>query len=800
MDKIIVSLTLIEFIIKNNCYDLDPKWINQEEIINYIYKSVKKELLLDDLYNYIADHCASKASYHPHYNNLASRICMSNLHRKTSPNFKETIDKLYCNVDKNGIKSKFISDDIYRIISENHEKIQSKLDFDRDFNLDYFSIRTLERSYLFRIHYVINNNNIVKEDKVIERPQHLFMRVALEVHRDDLEKAFETYDYISNKYFTFATPTLFNAATIRPQMSSCFLLPMYDNIDGIFRDTISDIACISKWSGGIGVSLSDIRSRGSLIRKTNGESNGIIPLCQVLNMVAKYINQGGKRNGSITVYLEPWHSEIYDFCELRKNNKNEENKARDLFMALWIPDLFMKRVKERGKWSLMCPDECKDLTSTYGKEFEDLYIKYEKEKKYKKQVDALNLWFHILECQIETGMPFMLYKDHANRKSNQKNLGTIKCSNLCTEIIQYTDNENIAVCNLSSICLPKYIEVRDNKKIFNFDKLLQVCKIVVENLDLIIDRNFYPVKKAEFSNSMHRPIGVGVQGLADVYNIMKYPFGSKEAQKLNKEIFETIYFGCLTASNKLAKKKGSYSSFKNSPASKGILQFHLWNLNESDLSGRYDWKTLIEDIKRNGLRNSLTTTVMPTASTAQIMGNSEAIEPYLSNVFTRSTLSGEFTVINENLIYDLINLNLWSSDMRKKIIVMNGSIADINEIPDNIKEIYKTAFEIKLKDIITQAVQRGPFIDQSQSLNLFLAASNFDILSSAHFFGWENGLKTGMYYLRSCPSINPIQYGIEATEIKKIKNNIKKNNEPLPTVCPLRRPNMKVSECTSCSA
>lgn len=773
---------------------LDKKWINVEQISNYINKSVKREMYSEDLYNYIADYCASKISYHPDYNKLSAKICIQILHKKTSDNFVEVVNQLYNNIDCDGKNSPLITDEIYNTVNNHSKKIQDQIDYSRDYLFDYFAIKTLERSYLYRIRYTRNNKgDIIKSNKIIERPQHMFMRVALGIHGNNLKKVFETYNLMSNKYFTHATPTLFNAGSVRPQMSSCFLLHMGDSIEDIF-DTITDIAKISKWSGGIGLSLSDIRAKGSIIRKTNGISDGIIPLCRVLNMEAKYINQGGKRNGSITVYLEPWHADIVEFCDLRRNTEDESLKCRDLFVALWTNDLFMKRVKEDGVWSLMCPNECPGLTNSYGEEFEKLYISYEKQNKFNKQIKAIDLWYHILSCQIETGMPFMLFKDHANRKSNQKNLGTIKCSNLCTEILEYTDENTTSVCNLASLCLPRFIESieTDGTKRFNFDKLIEVTKVLVKNLDIVIDKNFYPTPKTFNSNSKHRPIGIGVQGLADTYNIMGYPFDSSEALNLNKLIFESIYYGSLLASNELAKELGPYSSFPGSPYSEGKMQFHLWGFKDSDLSGRYDWDLLCKNIKTYGLRNSLLTTIMPTATTSQIMGNSEAIDPYLSNAFTRSTLAGEFIVINENLVHDLIDLNIWSEDIRKKIIVMNGSISKINEIPSYIKNIYKTAFEIKMKVVMQQSVDRGIYIDQSQSLNLYMETSDFDRLTSAHFFGWHNGLKTGMYYLRSRPSVDPIQFGIEALDIQKIKEASEA------TMCKLR-PGIKVSECNACS-
>lgn len=799
---------------------LKLQYITTKSLTESLIKSIKNVSLTKfELMNFIADDCASKTSRNPEYKQLASRICADNLMSIISDDFKLVITDLYNNVDKNGDHSPIISKDIYDIVNKYGNIIQREIKFDRDYNLDYFGLRTLERSYLFKLRHMKieedGQQKIIKVNKIIERPQHMFMRVALGIHGDKLDHVFKTYNLMSERYMIHATPTLFNSGTIRPQLSSCFLLTMEDSIEGIFS-TITNVAKISKWAGGIGICLSDIRAKGSLIRKTNGLSDGIVPLCQLLGVEGKYVNQGGKRNGSISIYIEPWHYDIFEFCEMRKNTKDECNKARDLFLALWVPDLFMKRVLEDGKWSLMCPDECPGLTSSHGKQFEDLYTKYERECKYRKQVNAVDLWYHIMSCQIETGMPFFLYKDNANIKSNQKNLGTIKCSNLCTEIIEYTDAKTISVCNLASVCLPRFIETKiiDGKQLksFNYEKLIDVVEVLVCNLDIIIDKNYYPVEDAKESNMKHRPIGIGVQGLADIFNIMRYPFGSHEARILNRKIFETIYYAAMRMSNTLAKRFGIYDSFKGSPASEGILQYHMWGLTEDNLLMDYDWKSLIDDIKLYGLRNSLLTTCMPTASTAQIMGSSEGIDPYLSNVFTRATLAGEFIVINENLIKQLIEERIWSEKIRNKIIISNGSIQTIDEIPQYIKEIYKTAFELKLKDIITLSAERGPYICQSQSLNLFMEKSNFDILTSAHFYSWESGLKTGMYYLHSRPSVDPIKFGIDATEIQsaeisqnKSKESIKESkseslisNETEVKLCKWR-PGIKISECTSCT-
>lgn len=790
-------------IIKDYCDDIGLKSINCENVSIEINKALKDIMTLQELYVYMADYCVTKSSYHPEYKKLASVITVDELNSRTVEDYKIVVSQLYNNIDKNGNSAPLVSKKLHDIVMEHHEEIQKELIYDKDYGFDYFGIKTLERSYLYKLVYEKNIDGIITEtNRIVERPQHMFMRVSLGIHGNNLEKVFETYRLLSDRFIVHATPTLFNAGSTRPQMSSCFLLHMSDSIEGIF-DTVSDIAKISKWAGGIGFSLTNIRAKGSIIRKTNGVSDGIVPLCQLLTWEGKYVNQGGKRNGSIALFLEPWHADIYDFCELRRNNGKESAKARDLFLGLWVPDLFMKRVKEGGMWSLMCPDECPGLTTSHGEKFEKLYMQYEQEHRYKKKVKAVELWYHILSCQIETGMPYMMFKDNVNHKSNQQNLGTIQCSNLCSEIVEYTDENTTAVCNLASICLPRLINNDNNNKVFDFEKLISVTRVLVRNLDIIIDENFYPTEKTKNSNSKHRPIGIGIQGLADLYNLMDYPFDSKEARLLNKQIFETIYYAALCESNELAIKLGHYESFPGSPTSEGKLQFHLWGLDyEKDLLMDYDWSTLIESIKKHGLRNSLLTTCMPTASTAQIMGNSESIEPYLTNIFTRSTLAGEFIVINENLLNDLIKENLWNDSVRKKIIVFNGSIQNISEIPERIKKIYKTAFELKLKEIVSQSCDRAPFIDQSQSLNLFMEKSDFDVLTSAHFYSWEHGLKTGMYYLRTRPAVDPTQFGIEASEIQKIKNdmintnNANKENEE--KICKWR-PGVKISDCSSCT-
>lgn len=1048
--------------VKQTTHEKWPKCMNLDVIVKSIVDSLPKSLALDDFYSYVAEYLVAKSSQHYFYDFLASYIAVKRIHSITTPDFLLTAKLLQENLDKNNDQSPILSDEVFDIISRHHVRLQDAIQYSRDFDFDYFGIKTMERSYLYKL--------LITKFKIIERPQHMIMRVALGIHGEDIDSAIETYNLISQKFFTHATPTLFNAGTKRPQMSSCFLQAVDDSIESIFK-AVTDVALTSKWSGGIGVHLSSLRSRGSLIRGTNGLSSGIIPLCVLLNKLAKYINQGGKRNGSIAAYLEPHHPDIFDFCELRKNTGNDDNRARDLYLALWVSSLFMERVRNEEMWSLMCPDECPGLNLVHSEEYNKLYEKYESEGRYVKQVKAQELWKHILEAQSETGFPYILYKDNANKKSNQKNLGTIRSSNLCAEIIQYSDDEETAVCftadteivtkngirkiidcdqvdvlsyfdndtdlnhyehfekatlihngrkqvyklttrgnkpikvtnnhpilvkttvgeikwkkiselesdddmvhtpnikpingfdfninndlidewlnygrtysidvfqnihnptpiqianflsglfsehgfidhrenylaidlmsttlkehtrydarepnaphrkipdgillydiqsllisfgiasrveyidhfnigtllicgktnikrfmkcigfklcpdkdlrcaekydivkntnhapgsyskiisiiplgfedvydlslpeshnyianghvvhncNLSSICLPMYIKANSNgKKTFNYEKLIKVCRVAVRNLDKIIDRNYYPTEKTRRSNMRHRPMGIGVQGLADVYNIMGFSFDSLEAYDINKRIFETIYYACIDESKELAKRFGPYSTFKGSPASQGKLQFHLWGVNEDQLLMGYDWKKLIDEVIKYGLRNSLLTALMPTASTSQIMGNAECMEPYMSNIFKRSTNAGEFIVANKNLMKDLINLDLWDNDMRKRLIIENGSVQSIDIIPENIKAIYRTAFEIKQMHIVHQSADRGIFIDQSQSLNLFMPEPDFDILTSALFDGHDLGIKTGMYYYRSLPAINPINFGIDVDDIKRL--------------------------------
>lgn len=1041
---------------------VDTRWVDLDGIVMYVKNNLPETMRKNDIYNFIADYCVSKTSTHPDYNKLASRICVDRLHQMTSESMLDVVEILHDNKSiSNGPeysvmhdeKNQIIDDELlsllkelgipldekevsYSLISENllnnvrrfNRRINETIKHERDYLFDYFGIRTLERSYLLKIHGGQNEEKII-----VERPQHLIMRVALGIHGANIDAAIETYELISLRYFTHATPTLFNAGREKAALSSCFLLGVNDDLQNI-GDQHTQMMMISKWAGGIGIHLSEIRSKGSIIKKTNGKSDGIVPLSIMINKMARYVNQGGNRPGSVACYLEPHHADVFDFCELRKSNTgNDDTRARDLYLALWVPDLFMKRVENDEMWSLMCPNKCKKLSSVYGAKFEKLYEYYESKKKYKRQVRARDLWRHILECQMETGFPYMLYKDNANNKSNQKNLGTIRSSNLCVhgetliltdegyvkigenvnkkfniwngeewskvtfkktgsnkdlirinlnngayvdctpehkfyinkdhkivqvmaqnlnvgdmvintkfnfaplkcnptnnvntevpinesienkmvwlenfynkcgkindvtihnnnielchsllfesdtkellinvrlllntlgidsnisynsehenniykynlnisssetvklqnlnffplknislnncncgvsedtytvqvksinksyknvdtycftepkknmgvfngilagncaEIIEYSDANTTAVCNLASICLPRFVVKDDetNEVSFDYKKLMEVTRVIVRNLNKVIDRTYYPSESARESNKQHRPIGIGVQGLSDVYNMFSYPFDSTDASTLNKRIFETIYYASVDESMELAKKHGHYSSFKGSPFSEGKLQYHLWGMKNESLETykEYDWNKLVENVKTFGTRNSLLTALMPTAGTSQIMKCYESFEPYMSNLFVRTTMAGEFVVINERLINDLIKLDLWNEDMRKKIIIKNGSIQEIQEIPDKLKNIYKTAFELSLKNIIGQSADRAPFIDQSQSMNLFMNKLNFTVLTSAHFYGWKRGLKTGMYYLRTTPAVNAVQFGIDISEIMRL--------------------------------
>jgi ribonucleoside-diphosphate reductase alpha chain len=727
------------------CYGLDPNHVNPVSVAMKVIEGIYAGVTTHELDNLAAEIAASLTTTHPDYALLASRIAVSNLHKSTNKSFSKTMDALYNFIDpKTGLHAPLIADDVYEIIQKNAQILDSTIIYDRDFGYDYFGFKTLERSYLLRLN-----------GKVAERPQHMLMRVAVGIHKEDIEAAIQTYNLMSERWFTHATPTLFNAGTPKPQMSSCFLLTMKDDsIDGIY-DTLKQCAKISQSAGGIGLSIHSIRATGSYIRGTNGTSNGIVPMLRVFNDTARYVDQGGgKRKGSFAIYLEPWHADIFEFLDLRKNVGKEEIRARDLFTALWIPDLFMKRVKDNGEWSLMCPNECPGLSDTYGAAFEALYTKYESEGKARKTVKAQELWFAILDSQIETGNPYMLYKDACNEKSNQKNLGTIKSSNLCTEILEYTSADEVAVCNLASLALPRFVE--DGK--FNHEKLFDVTYVATKNLNKIIDRNYYPVPEARNSNLRHRPIGLGVQGLADVFILLRMAFDSAEARQMNKDIFETIYYAALTASKDLAKDLGPYESYKGSPISKGQFQFDLWGVAPSN---RWEWDILREEISKYGVRNSLLVAPMPTASTSQILGNNECFEPYTSNIYSRRVLSGEFVIVNKHLLKDLVKLGIWNDRLKNQIIANNGSVQSIKEIPDNIKELYKTVWEIKQKSIIDMAADRGAYICQSQSLNLFIQDANFAKLTSMHFYAWERGLKTGMYYLRTKAATDAIKFTVE---------------------------------------
>jgi ribonucleoside-diphosphate reductase alpha chain len=733
------------------CYGLDPL-VSPEAVAMKVIEGIYDGVSTTDLDNLAAEVAAAKTIDHPDYALLASRIAVSNLHKETKKTFSEVMEDLHSYIDpKTGQGASLLADDVYEIIMNNKDVLDSSIIYDRDFRYDYFGFKTLTRSYLMKLNGLI-----------AERPQQMLMRVSLGIHKNDIQEAIKTYNLMSEGWFTHATPTLFNSGTPKPQMSSCFLLTMKsDSISGIY-DTLKSSAQISQSAGGIGLAIHDIRATGSYIKGTNGTSNGIVPMLRVFNDTARYVDQGGgKRKGSFAIYIEPWHADVFDLLDLKKNHGKEEQRARDLFYALWIPDLFMKRVKENGDWTLMCPHECPGLSDSHSQEFEALYTRYENEGKGRKTIKAQDLWFKILESQIETGTPYMLYKDAANSKSNQQNLGTIKSSNLCTEIIEYTAPDEIAVCNLASLALPKYIT---DEGTFDHDKLFEVTYQATVNLNKIIDENFYPVEEARNSNLRHRPIGLGVQGLADAFILLKYPFESEEARKLNAKIFETIYYASMTASKDLAKVNGAYESFEGSPVSKGVFQFDMWNVTPSS---RWEWDVLKEEVKTYGVRNSLLLAPMPTASTAQILGNNECFEPYTSNIYTRRVLSGEFIIVNKHLLKDLVKAGLWNKDMRQKIMASNGSIQNITEIPQNLKDLYKTAWEISQKAIIDLAADRGAYICQSQSLNIFMENANFGKLTSMHFYGWEKGLKTGMYYLRTKAATDAIKFTVDKSVVEE---------------------------------
>ncbi len=769
--------------IERLCYGLDPKHVEPVEVAKKVIQGIYDDVTTSELDNLAAEIAASMTTQHPDYALLASRIAISNLHKNTKKSFSETMHDLYSYVNpKTNQKSPLLAKDVYKIIEKNAELLDSTLIYDRDFDYDYFGFKTLEKGYLLKIN-----------GKVVERPQQMLMRVSIGIHKEDIESAIETYQLMSQRWFTHATPTLFNAGTSKPQLSSCFLLALKDDsIEGIY-DTLKQCAKISQSAGGIGLSIHNVRATGSYIRGSNGTSNGIVPMLRVFNDTARYVDQGGgKRKGAFAVYLEPWHADIFEFLSLKKNHGKEEMRARDLFYALWIPDLFMKRVEANGNWSLFCPNEAKGLSDVWGKAFEELYEKYENAGLARKTVKAQDLWFSILESQIETGTPYMLYKDAANGKSNQQNLGTLKSSNLCTEIMEYTSSDEVAVCNLASLALPCFV----NESGFDHQKLFEVTQRVTKNLNKIIDVNYYPIEEARRSNLRHRPIGIGVQGLADVFILLKMPFDSEQARALNKDIFETLYFAAMTASKDLAKVQGPYETFQGSPLSQGKFQFDLWNVKPSS---RWDWEALREEVKQYGVRNSLLIAPMPTASTSQILGNNECIEPYTSNIYSRRVLSGEFMVVNKYLLKDLVGLGLWNSKMKEKIIANNGSVQNIPEIPQNIKDIYRTAWEIKQRALIDMAADRGAFICQSQSLNLFVEEANVAKLTSMHFYGWKKGLKTGMYYLRTKAAVDAIQFTVEK-EVKLTPepavNAVQKEEGMAGIACSLENP----ESCVACGS
>jgi ribonucleoside-diphosphate reductase alpha chain len=765
--------------IENLCYELDPKFIQPIEVAKKVIDGLYDGVTTTELDNLASEVCASLTVRHPDYATLAARIAISNLHKTTSQSFSNTMKRLYTFVNPTtGANAALLDPDVYGIIKQNAARLDEAIDYKRDFDYDYFGFKTLERSYLIRL-----------SGKVVERPQHMLMRVAVGIHKNDMEAVIETYTLLSEKWFTHATPTLFNAGTPKPQLSSCFLLTMKDDsIDGIY-DTLKQCAKISQSAGGIGLSIHHVRAKGSYIKGTNGVSNGIVPMLRNFDMTARYVDQGGgKRKGSFAIYLEPWHADIKDFLELKRNHGKEEMRARDLFYALWIPDLFMKRVEENKEWSLFCPNEAPGLSDCYGDEFERLYEKYEKEGKARETIKAQELWFEVLESQIETGTPYMLYKDAANNKSNQKNLGTIKSSNLCTEIIEYTAPDEVAVCNLASLALPKFVKKgQDGKLFFDHQKLYEITKVATKNLNKVIDVNYYPVEEAKRSNFRHRPIGLGIQGLADTFIMLRMPFDSVEAKGLNEDIFETIYYAAVETSMELAKVLGTYETYGGSPASKGIFQFDMWGVTPK--SNRWDWSPLREKVKKYGMRNSLLVAPMPTASTSQILGNNECFEPYTSNIYSRRTLSGEFIVVNKHLMKDLIAIGLWNDNMRNKLISTNGSVQSVPEIPQNIKDLYKTVWEISQKVIIDMSADRGAYICQSQSMNIFMQDPNFGKLTSMHFYAWKKGLKTGMYYLRSQAASAAIKFTVDKSQL----------SQPNTALSPAELANKEKQDAIACS-
>jgi ribonucleoside-diphosphate reductase alpha chain len=775
---------------------IDPDVVAQR-VVSSIYDGVTSCELDEE-----AARIAISMTENPEYQKLASRIIVSNAHKSTHECFSEVMERLYGNTDKAGNPSPILADDTIEIIRQHKNTLNFAIDYKRDYLFDYFGYKTLEKSYLQKI-----LNKTTNDMEVVERPQHLYMRVAVGIHKDDIESVLKTYELISQHYYTHASPTLFNGGTKLNQYSSCFLIGTHDSLEGIFK-TVTDCSKISKLAGGIGLHITNIRAKGSLIRGTNGPSDGIIPMIKVYNEVAKYINQGGKRKGSFAIYIEPWHADVLEFLDLKKNQGHEDLRARDLFYSMWIPDLFMKCVEEDGDWYLMCPDECPGLTDVYGEEFESLYNKYVDEKRYKRVVKAQEVWTKILDAQIETGTPYIGYKDAVNKKCNQKNLGTIRSSNLCTEISLYSDDKEYAVCNLASIALPKYVKYDEaGNPSFDFEHLRQISEYIIGPMNEVIDNNYYPVPETKLSNMRHRPIGIGVQGLVDVYVKMRLPFESEAAKQLNKEIFETIYYGCLKGSVNAAKQNGHYSSFPGSPFSEGKLQFDLAKefdgINLDDyLSGRWDWDSLKQDLVKYGSRNSMLLALMPTASTAQIMGNSEAFEPVDSCIFKRRVLSGEYIVVNKYLVEDLVRLGVWSKELKDTIIANDGSIQNIDVIPDDLKALYKTVWEISMKSVIEQARDRGVFVDQMQSMNLFMANPNYKRLTSMHFYAWKNHLKTGMYYLRSKSSYSAGKFSIDANlertirEKRELGEELKREEEEAILMCSRENP----EACMLCSS
>ena len=782
------------------CHDLNMEYIDPTYVTLKVTQGIYDGISTIELDKLAAETAVAMTTTHPDYSKLAGRIEVSSLHKSTPKKFSQCIKELHSFVEpRTGKQSSLIDTQLYKFVLENREAIDSAIVMDRDFDFDYFGIKTLERSYLIKI-----------GQKIVERPQYLYMRVALGICNFNLEEGLRIYDDLSRHYYTHATPTLFNAGTPRPQMSSCFLIGNKgDDIDGLFN-TLGDVAKISKWAGGIGLHVHDVRAKGSYIKGTGGESDGLLPMMKTYNEVARWINQGGKRKGSFAVYLEPWHADVVEFIELRKNHGKEELRARDLFLALWTPDLFMKRVEEDGNWTLFSPDEAPGLSDVYDtpeeKKFTELYESYEQQGVGRKTIKARKLMDDILTAQIETGVPYMLYKDAANYKSNQKNLGTIKSSNLCTEIIEYSSPTEQAVCNLASIALPKYIV--DGQ--FDHQLLYDATYQIVKNLNNVIDLNFYPTEETKLSNFRHRPVGLGVQGLADVFCILGLPFESDDADKLQTDIFETIYFAALTSSKDLAKKDGAYESIDGSPISTGIFQYQMWGKTDEDTSGRWDWKSLRKEVVNNGVRNSLLVAPMPTASTAQILGNNECFEPFTTNLYARRTLGGEFVVINQHLVKDLLKHDLWNEEIKNKIIMENGSIQNIPEITTELKEIYKTVWEMSQKRILNMAANRSVYIDQSQSMNLFISGVNKAKLLAAHLHGWKLGLKTGMYYLRSTSAVDAMKgLGIDTSTVKPVETpqvyatptNNSLISESTPEVeMTIERPSDSPFECEGCGS